>query len=65
MHYIGKIDKGKIGAYRNKIVSDSVVLTNERKAHIYNNHPKDYEKIIRKYRQSSFKTKRNTRRFEK
>lgn len=47
MFYIGKIDKSKIGVYANKIVSDGVVLTDERKAHIYNNHPKDYEKIIR------------------
>lgn len=47
MHYIGKIDKDKIGAYSNNIVSDSVVLTDERKRHIYNNHQKDYEKIIR------------------
>lgn len=47
MYYIGKIGKSKIGAYANKIVSDGVVLTDERKAHIYNNHPKDYEKIIR------------------
>ena len=65
MHFIGKIDKGKIGEYRNKIVSDNVVLTDERKAHIYNNHPKDYEKIIRQYRQSCFEPKRNIRRCEK
>lgn len=47
MHYIGKIDKGKIGAYGNKLAIDTVVLTDERKVHIYNNHPDDYEKIIR------------------
>ena len=47
MHYIGKIDKDKIGVYASRIVSDGVVLTNERMEHIYNNHPEDYEKIIR------------------
>ena len=62
MYYIGKIDKSKIGEYANKIVSDVVVLTDERKVHIYNNHPKDYEKIIRQYRQSCFESKRNIRR---
>ena len=47
MHYIGKIDKNKIGKYGNKLVVDLVVLTDERNIHIYNNHPNDYEKIIR------------------
>lgn len=46
MQYIGKLDKEKLGKYKNKIVTDDIVLTNERKAHIYNNHPKDYKKII-------------------
>lgn len=46
MQYIGKLDKEKLGKYRNKIVTDDVVLTDERKQHIYNNHPKDYKRII-------------------
>lgn len=46
MHYIGKINKDKLGKYKNKIVVDSVVLTEERKQHIYNNHSQDYEIII-------------------
>lgn len=46
MQYIGKIDKNKLGKYRDKITTDKVILTEERKIHIYNNHPKDYKKII-------------------
>lgn len=46
MHYIGKIDKSKIGLYSEKIKTEMVVLTDERKQHIYQSHPKDYKKII-------------------
>lgn len=46
MHYIGKIDKNKIGKYAKKIITDDVVLTDERKLHIYEDHIKDYETII-------------------
>lgn len=35
MHYIGKIDKSKIGLYSEKIKTEMVVLTDERKQHIY------------------------------
>ena len=47
MYYIGKIDLNKIGKYKNKVVTDEVVLTDERKRHILNNHVNDYEKIIK------------------
>lgn len=47
MHYIGKIDKYKIGEYNKKIVTEAVVLTNERRIHILENHKKDYETIIK------------------
>lgn len=47
MHYIGKIDKRKIGKYSTKIITEDVILTDERKQHIYENHIKDYEIIIR------------------
>lgn len=47
MHYIGKIDKRKIGKYSTKIITEDVILTDERKKHIYENHVKDYEIIIR------------------
>ncbi len=46
MQYIGKIDKDKIGKYAKKIITDEVVLTDERKLHIYEKHIKDYETII-------------------
>lgn len=47
LEYIGKIDKDKIGRYADKIATDEVVLTGERKAHIFDDHPLDYEKILR------------------
>ena len=47
MYYIGKIDLNKIGKYKNKVATDEVVLTDERKRHILNNHINDYEKIIK------------------
>lgn len=47
MYYIGKIDLDKIGKYKNKVATDEVVLTDERKRHILNNHINDYEKIIK------------------
>ncbi len=46
MKYIGKLDKEKLGEYKDKIVTDEVVLTDERKIHIYEDHPNDYKKII-------------------
>ena len=45
--YICKIDKNKIGKYRDKIKTDEVVLTNERNIHIFKNHFKDYKTIIK------------------
>jgi len=47
LYYIDKIDLNKIGKYKNKVVTDEVVLTDERKRHILNNHVNDYEKIIK------------------
>lgn len=46
MHYIGKLNKNRIGKYANKIVTFDVVLTEERRLHIYENNTKDYEQII-------------------
>ena len=40
---IGKIDKSKIGKYAEKIITDEVILTNERLQHILDNHKKDFE----------------------
>lgn len=47
MHYVGKIDRIKIGEYARRIVTDNVILTNERKMHILEEHRNDYEIIIK------------------
>ena len=46
VQHIGKIDKNKIGNYATKITNDNIVLTDERKQHIYEDHTKDYERIL-------------------
>ncbi len=43
MQYIGKIDRKKLGRYANKIVTEDVILTEERIEHIKQHHPGDYE----------------------
>jgi len=41
--YIGKLDKNKLGEYKNKLITDEVVLTEERLAkHILDKHFKEY-----------------------
>lgn len=46
MHYIGKIDKNKIGIYAEKIITNDVVLTDERlNEHILIYHAKEYEQL--------------------
>lgn len=47
MHYIGKIDINKLGKYKYIVVTDDVILTDERKLHIYQDHAKDYKTIIK------------------
>lgn len=44
MEYIGKIDKNKLGKYKDKLITEEVVLTIERIKHIKEHHPGDYEK---------------------
>lgn len=44
MQYIAKIDKEKLGKYRYKIITEDVILTEERIKHIKEHHPGDYEK---------------------
>lgn len=46
MQYIGKLDKSKIGEYSKKIITDDVILTDERKLHILEEHKKDFQIII-------------------
>ena len=44
VQYIGKINRKQLGKYRKKLVTDEVILTNERIKHIKEYHPGDYEK---------------------
>lgn len=44
MQYIGKIDKEKLGNYKDKLITTDVILTEERVKHIKEHHPGDYEK---------------------
>ena len=46
LKYIGKLDIEKIGEYKDIITTTDVVLTNERKQHIYEEHTKDFDIII-------------------
>ena len=45
MQYIGKIDKEKLGEYKEKLITTDVILTEERIRHIKEHHPGDYEKF--------------------
>ena len=44
MQYIGKLDKEKLGKYKDKIITGEIILTEERIKHIKEHHPGDYEK---------------------
>ena len=46
MLYIGKLDKSIIGEYGDKIVTSDVILTDERKLHIYKKHFLDFDIIL-------------------
>ena len=46
IQYIGKLNKVKIGEYADIISTDEVILTDERKKHIYKDHTKDYSRIM-------------------
>lgn len=46
VQYIGKLDRNKLGEYKNKLTTDEVILTDERKQHILEDHANDYEKIV-------------------
>lgn len=43
VQYVGKIDVEKLGKYKDKVMTDDVILTNERIKHIQEHHPGDYE----------------------
>lgn len=44
LQYIGKLDIEKLGKYKKHIITDEVILTEERIRHIQEHHPGDYEK---------------------
>ncbi len=44
MHYVGKIDKRVFSCISKDIVTDEVIITNERIQHIKERHPSDFEK---------------------
>ena len=44
MQYIGELDKEKLGKYNDKLITNEVILTEERIKHIKEHHPGDYEK---------------------
>ncbi len=46
LYYIGKIDKEKIGYFKNKITTDEVIITYERIKHIQERHPRRLRKIF-------------------
>ena len=43
MRYVGKIDKEKYRCITEDIVTDEVIITDERIGHIKERHPNDYE----------------------
>ena len=47
VHYIGKIDKEIYKCVTEDIVTEEVIITDERIAHIKENHPNDYEMYCR------------------
>ena len=44
--YIGKLNRSILGKYKDKIVTDDIVLTSERIEHIYIDHFNDFDKIM-------------------
>ncbi|MCM1253958.1 MAG: PBECR2 nuclease fold domain-containing protein [Clostridium sp.] len=46
MHLVGKIDKDIYKCITDNIVTDEVIITDERIAHIKERHPKDYKTVI-------------------
>lgn len=45
MQFIGKLDKEKMSYFKNKIVTDEVIMTDERIKHVKIRHLSDYEKF--------------------
>lgn len=47
MHYIGKLDRKLYSCIASDIVTDEVIIKDERIAHIQERHPGDYEKYLK------------------
>lgn len=45
LKYIGNLDKNKLGEFKDKIITEEVILTNERAEHILLEHKKEYEQL--------------------
>ena len=45
MIYVGKLDKEKLGRYKNKLKTNKVILTEERYNHIIEKHEKEYLQV--------------------
>jgi len=45
--YIGKLNKNILGRYKAKLISENVILTNERKNHILLRHREAYSEILK------------------
>ena len=52
MHYIGKIDVEKFKKISEHIITDDVIITDERIAHIQDRHPNDYERYYNYLKES-------------
>lgn len=46
MQYIGRLDINKLGKYKEKVITDKVIITEERIKHTEKRHPGDYQKYI-------------------
>lgn len=46
VQFIGKLDKSKIGKYGQRIVTEDVILTDERRNHIFQDHSNDFKLIM-------------------
>lgn len=44
--YIGKLNKKLLNIYNLKVISEDVILTNERKSHIKSRHPEIYNDVM-------------------
>lgn len=45
--YIGKLNRSVLGKYKDKVVTDDIVLTAERVEHIFIDHFNDFDKIMK------------------